>query len=98
MAKIIRTEVRKRGFFGHIFKWLFILFNILMLVWLVAGIANIGDLMNKTAGEAELAGAAIGSAIGVSMVIFIWMAGAIILGLFTILTRGKKTIVEEYEQ
>ena len=44
MTKIIRQEVRKRGFFGHIFKWMFILFNIVMLVWLIVGLGNVGKL------------------------------------------------------
>jgi hypothetical protein len=43
MTKIIRTEKRKRGLFGQIFKWLFIIFNIFMLISLFAGLSNVGN-------------------------------------------------------
>jgi hypothetical protein len=36
MSRIIRTEKRKRGFFGWIFLLLFIVFNLLMGAWLIS--------------------------------------------------------------
>lgn len=93
MATIIRRETRKRGFFGWVFLLLFILFNIFMLVWMVGGMSSATSTV--AVGEAQQAGRAIGTALGAGIILFIWMAGAIILGLFALLTRGRKTIIEE---
>lgn len=93
MATIIRKETRKRGFFGWLFLILFILFNVLMLIWMIGGMNAATSV--ATSSEAEQAGRAIGTAIGAGMILFIWVAGAIILGLFALLTRGRKTIIEE---
>ena len=93
MTKIIRRETRKRGFFGWIFLILFILFNVLMALWLFAYWSS---LANMSAGsDAEAAGRAIGGTIGSGMLVFLWAAGDVVLGLFVLLTRGRKTIIEE---
>ena len=70
----------KRTFFGKLVKWSFIGFNILMLLWMVFGVG----------GAAEKAGAAIGTGLGVMMIMFVWIAGDVVLGLMTLLTRPKK--------
>jgi hypothetical protein len=50
----------------------------------------------QTAGsEAGRAGAAIGTALGASIIVVLWACGALILGLFVMFTRGKMVIVEE---
>jgi hypothetical protein len=38
---------------------------------------------------------AIGTTIDCGVIVFFWVAGAVILGLFVLLTRGKVTIIEE---
>lgn len=79
----------KRGLFGKLVKYGFILFNILMLVWLVAGMQGAAETMQKATSEAQQAGATIGTGLGAAFVIGIWMAGDVILGLFVLLTRPK---------
>ncbi|WP_296747310.1 hypothetical protein [Mesorhizobium sp.] len=91
---VVQREIRKRGFFGHVFKWLFIIFNILMLLWLVGYWSQISGMIGHGS-DAEKAGGAIGAAIGTSMLLFFWVAGDIILGLFTLLTRGKRILITE---
>jgi membrane associated rhomboid family serine protease len=91
----IQREVRKRGFFGYLFKWLFIVFNVLMLIWLIAYWAQIGGMVSGLESDAEKAGGAIGATLGTSMLLFFWVAGAIILGLFTLLTRGRSVYITE---
>lgn len=93
MAKIIRKETRKRGFFGWIFRAIFILFNILMLLWLFSYWGSLSEM--NTSSDAERAGAAIGGTIASGMILTIWVLGDIILGLFVLFTRGRKTIIEE---
>lgn len=96
MPTIVRTETRKRGFFGHLFKWLFVIFNILMLIWFVGGMIGAGQVVVDASSEAEKAGATIGTVLGAGFILFVWLVGAVVLGLFAMLTRGKRTIVEEH--
>lgn len=79
-----------RGFFGQIFKWLFIVFNILMVIFAWSAFDAAGEVIS-TAGSDEVAqaGAVIGSTIGVGMVLTFWAIGDIILGLFVLFTRPK---------
>lgn len=79
----------KRGFLGKLFKWVFILFNLLMVFWLFSYLADVGELVDTRANDAERSGAAVGAAIGTSMLMGIWGFGAIILGLLVIFTRPK---------
>ena len=91
----MRSEIRKRGFFGHVFKWLFILFNIGMLIALISGLSDVGTLTEKLHTDAERTGAAAGATIGVAFILVFWAAGDVILGLLVMFTRGKMLIVEE---
>ena len=93
MTKIIRRESRRRGFFGWIFLLLFVGFNIFMAWAFVAGMANAASV--EVANDAESAGRAIGGAIGASMLLGIWASGAVIFGILVLLSRGRKTIIEE---
>ena len=93
--RIVRTEKTVRGPFGQVVKWVFILFNILMLVWMVSTCASVGETINSAGSDAEQAGTAIGGTLATGMLLFIWGFGDIILGMFVLFTRGKKVIVEE---
>lgn len=95
MVQVIRREVRKRGFFGKVFKFLFIIFNLLMLAWLVSYWIQIGNMYNAVSSDAERTGASIGATLGTGFLIFFWAAGALILGLLTMLSRGTKIVIEE---
>ncbi len=79
----------QRSMMGKIFKWLFIGFNILMLIWLIGGVGSATESMEGMKG-AERAGAEIGTGIGVMLIISMWVMGDIILGLFVLFTRPKK--------
>lgn len=79
--------------FGQIVKWVFIAFNVLMLVWLVWGMVAVSQIPAHT--DAQRVGHAIGAALAFSGIITIWAIGDIILGLFVLLTRGNTVIVEE---
>ena len=91
---VIRKEISDRTMFGKIVKWIFVGFNVLMLVWIVGGM--MGSAEQAPVGEAEEAGHAIGTAIGVGLLLVLWMIGDVIIGIVVLLTRRKKTIeVEE---
>ena len=95
MATIIRREFRRRGFFGTLFKLLFIIFNLLMLVWLIAYWKEIGSIM---IGDEVNIYKAEEATIGTSFLFFFWAAGCLILGLLTLLSRGSKIVVEERKE
>lgn len=97
MSRIVRTETRKRGIFGWIMLILFWGYNAVMALSLFAGISATSEQGATAVTDAQQAGHAIGTAIGVSMILGVWVAGAIILGLLVLFTRGKKTIVETTE-
>ena len=79
----------KRSFFGKLFKYTFILFNLLMLWWLIAGMGAASEVVESAGSSAEQAGAAIGTGLGAMMIFGIWVVGDFILGLFVLFTRPK---------
>jgi hypothetical protein len=78
----------KRGLFGKLIIFAFWGFNILMAVWIFGGAQNAAQQAEGLTG-AEAAGAAIGTGIGIAMLVAIWIFGAIILGIMAMLTRPK---------
>ena len=84
------VQLRKltRSIFGKLVKWSFILFNLLMAAWLVGG-TRAATKGYEAMSSAEQAGTAIGTGIGVVLILTIWVVGDIILGIFTLLTRPK---------
>lgn len=98
---VVRKEVSDRTAFGKIIKYVFIVFNVLMLVIMAVSCSASGDAIANAGAEAEYAdaataGATIGAGLAMGSLLFLWLAGTIILGLFVLLTRRKKTIdVEE---
>ncbi|MBA3395882.1 MAG: hypothetical protein H0T89_24840 [Deltaproteobacteria bacterium] len=78
-----------RGVFGKLFKWSFIGFNVLMLIWLVSGMSAASKHVETAASDAEKAGATIGTALGAGVIVGIWVAGDIILGMLVLFTRPK---------
>lgn len=98
MTTVVQKHIRKRGFFGKIFKALFVLFNLAMALWVVVYLGSIGKMVDGAASSAEAAGVTIGGTLGTGMLIFIWVAGTVILGLFTLLTRGNTVVITEDRQ
>lgn len=90
---IIRREKRKRGFFGWVFLLTFIAFNLIMVLWIGSYWAMLAERTSSS--EAEQVGTAIGGTIGTGMLMALWAIGDIILGIFVLLSRGQKYIIEE---
>ena len=85
----VQLRKPKRGFFGLLFKWTFILFNCLMAFWLFSYFVEIGSMVDASMSEAEQAGAAIGGTIGTGMLLSVWGFGDLILGILVLFTRAK---------
>ena len=89
------TQLRKakRGIFGFILKWVFIIFNGLMAWVLVRGITVTSQALNSVETDTmtvEQAGTILGAGIGVPIIIVIWVVGAVFLGIFVLLTRPRE--------
>ena len=82
-------RLRVRGFWGKLFKWTFIGWNVLMLVWFVGGMAAAAS--TPVHNQAEEAGRAIGTAIGAGIIVYIWSAGAFWWGVLVLLSRPNSS-------
>lgn len=80
----------RRGFFGVLFKWMLILFNLAMIAWLITYVGDVAEISESAQSDAERAGAAIGGTLGTGVILTVWVMGDIILGLATLLTRPRK--------
>ena len=73
----------------HPAVWEFILFNVLMAIWLIGGVASSAYVINNTISNTERAGTLLGTGLGASIILTLWVIGDVILGLFVLLTRPK---------
>lgn len=87
-------ETRKRGFFGWVFIVVFWLWNALMAASLLIGLGGNASQHQMLATEAERAGHAIGTGLGLMFILVIWVCGAVIFGLLAFFTRGKRVLTE----
>ena len=98
---VVRREVSDRTTMGKVFKYTFIVFNVLMLIFFVKGCAFSADAITNAGADANYpdaatAGATIGAGLAMGTLLFLWLVGVVILGLFVLFTRRKKIIeVEE---
>lgn len=89
----IQIERRKRGLFGKLFLLLFWLFNLAMIVWLIAYWVVLGRMSGEAAGNAAgQAGLAIGGTLGTGTLLVLWLLGDTILGALCFFSRGPKII------
>lgn len=83
----VQLRMPTRSAFGKLVKFAFIAFNVLMPIWIMAGLGGASEY--QAASEAQRAGHAVGTGIGVMILLSIWVFGDIILGLFVLFTRPK---------
>ncbi|MCB9947758.1 MAG: hypothetical protein H6842_08010 [Rhodospirillaceae bacterium] len=87
-------EKRSRGPLGRLVAIVFWGFNLLMLLWLLSAIGVIGNQLDSAASDVQQTATTIGAGIGFSMILGVWLIGALVLGLVKFLTRGS---IETYE-
>jgi len=90
---IFIEEREPRSFFGKIVKLIFIIFNILMLFWVIAGTVEVAKM--EVDDQYEQLGQSIGYFIGMTMILSLWAFGDIIMGILVLFTRGKKRYIEK---
>jgi len=70
-----------------VLTWVILLFNALMLVWLVTGVNGASNEGHSCKADKACQGANdVGTAIGAGIIIFVWAAGAVILGVIWLVT------------
>ena len=83
----------KTGFFGTIFRILFWGWQALMIFWLITYSGQVAPRLDAATSHAGHAGTVIGATLAIGTIVFFWLAGSVILGLFALFTRGPKTLV-----
>lgn len=83
------SQQLKRTGFAKLVKWGFIAFNVLMVLWMASGLSSAGDTISSASSDAEVAGTAIGTGIGMMLIAGIWFFGFVIGGIMMLLTRPK---------
>lgn len=75
--------------------WTLLIFNVLMLIWLIAGLAttgghatNCGSLDQNTCDAARNVGAGLGATI----ILVIWFMGFVVLGIVVLATRPHRRL------
>lgn len=89
----VQIERRRRGFFGWIIAILFWGFHVIMALWVYLGITGASTRIAPIQSGAERAAATIGSGIGLSLVLIIWVIGTAILGTMMLFTRGRRETI-----
>lgn len=92
MATTVQKEIVRRGVFGHIVKWVFILFNIAMIVWLISYFSDAGEIVTKSQSDAERTGAGLGMMFGTGFILIVWAIINVILVALVFLTRRKELV------
>lgn len=84
------TPARKKGF--RKFTWVILAINVIFLVWLIAGFAtaNNSPCGGGLSTSACQAASDIGTGIGAMIVVFLWVAADIILGIIWLITRPRQ--------
>jgi hypothetical protein len=76
----------------HIFRWVFLAVQALFLIWIIAGGSGAADNCDGKVGDALSAcqaGTAVGAGIGIALIIGLWVAVDIILGITYLIVRKK---------
>lgn len=81
----------------RVFTWIIVAINVLFAVWLIGGIATAASksgtscngLDQKTCEAAQ----GIGATIGAGLILFLWVAVDVILGVIWLVTRKKEPAV-----
>lgn len=77
----------KRSLISKVNKWVYISFHALMLFWWLSYTSDVAGMMNGS--DASNAGAAIGGAIGTSMIFTIWGLFGFFGAFIVYMTRAK---------
>jgi len=78
------------SFYNKYILWAFIGFNLFMIFWMITELGGTSKHLKEATSTAERIGISIGTRLGTSIMISIWVAGDVILGLFAFFNKSKK--------
>lgn len=93
MAADYKEVKGKVGFFGLVWRVLFWGWQLLMIVWFLTYTVDVAPLVEGAQSDAARAGASIGIAFSWGLILFFWVGGTVILGLFVLMTRRTRMLV-----
>lgn len=84
----------------RVFTWIILAVNVIFLIWIIAGVSSVsGGKCDATMSvDACNSAKAIGGGIGALLVIFLWVAADVILGILWLVTRKKESTVIYVQQ
>ncbi len=79
----------------RVFTWIILAINAIFLIWIIAGVSSVSSgKCDATMTVAACNSAkAIGGGIGALLIIFLWVAADVILGILWLVTRKKEPSV-----
>lgn len=95
MSRVIWIETRECGLLGRFFKRLLVVFNFLMIVWLASRFLQVGGAVSGILSGVGSESIAIVSTISAGMLVGVWFVGNVVLGVFVLMTRGKKVMITD---
>ena len=93
---VVRTMIEgkpNRSLVGNIFKWWFIIFNILMIFWIFSIGDEAGDAVDESESEFEEGVNAAAGGIAMTLVCGVWFIGAVIFGMLAMVTKPSGTVI-----
>ena len=82
-----------RSLVGNVFKWWFIIFNILMVVWIFSIGSETDDAIDESESEFDEDVNAAAGGIAMTMVCGVWFIGAVIFGMLAMVTKPSGTVI-----
>ena len=87
-------EVRgKLGFFGFVSRLVFLGWQALMVGWFLSYTAEVAPIVEGASTAAQQFGANLGVALSWGLILFFWVGGSIILGMFVLFSRPPRMLV-----
>jgi hypothetical protein len=86
-------EVREaRSPFGRVVKWIFLAFQVVMILLMLGTCAAVGPFLSGPDPEVAL-GAGMFGAMAMATLWTVWPLGTLLLGLLVLFTRGRKRLI-----
>lgn len=84
----------------RVFTWIILGINVIFLIWIIAGVSSVSSgKCDATMTVAACNSAkAVGGGIGALLIIFLWVAADVILGILWLVTRKKEPTVVYIQQ
>ena len=72
-------------------SWVVVIWNVLMVIWIIAGVASASHAVNCNGISTQTCQAAadVGTGIGVTFILIVWVVGDFLLGILWLVTKPR---------